>query len=152
MSNQYLSVPKFRAISDKRISLDLARVRVKRWLNFMRDLLGPTIPDSKIPRAIYISIDDINQLISAYPEVELKGIRVYFGLAGEDHIEPAKVTDLRGLLVPVLYASAVRPQADYIMTNSPNPNDTAIYDFTAPCPQFCDFSSELYVAMPERCC
>jgi len=150
MTTQQTPLPPSRPIIDKRISLELARIRVTRWLNLMRDVLGPKVPACQIPRAVYISIEDINQLMGTYKEVDLKGIRVYFGLAGEDHIQPANVTELRGMIVPVLYASEVRPHADYITTDSTDSNYTDIYDFTAPCPKFCDEESELYVPMPEN--
>jgi hypothetical protein len=131
-------------IQNKTIDLELARIRVSRWLNAMA--LVPQFKENPalMPRAIFISLDDINELIAAYPEKELSGIRVYFGIAGEDNPGPASVDDMRGMIVPVLKAGPYRPHTDYIVKTA-DPNDTSIYDFTAPCPVFCDKQSELYV-------
>lgn len=136
-------------IQDKTIGLELARIRVTRWLNAMAMIPAFKADPQRMPRAIFIALDDINELIAAYPEKELSGIRVYFGIAGEDDPGPAKVDDLRGMIVPVLKADPYRPHQDHIVTPSDDPNYTSIYDFTAPCPVFCDQQSELYVPYPN---
>ncbi|HVW14152.1 MAG TPA: hypothetical protein VHB54_10025 [Mucilaginibacter sp.] len=128
------------------ISLELAKIRVTRWLNAITNLPSYNGNPLTIPRAIMISFDDINDIIAKYPEKDLKGIRLYFGLAGEDNPGPANITDLRGMAVPVFYADKYKHHADLIITGLPsNPNDTSIYDFTTPCPAYCDVQSELYV-------
>jgi hypothetical protein len=132
-------------VISRTIPLDVAVVRVTRWLNTiaaMPEFKGK--PDS-IPRAIYISFDDIEALKAEYPETDLKGIRMYFGLAGEGNPEPPGVKDIHGLIVPVFDAAPYRKHADLVINDPTNPNATSIYDFTAPCPVVCDFQSELYV-------
>lgn len=103
-----------------------------------------------IPRAIFIPLEDIKELLSDYEnaksEEALVGVRVYFGLkevlgAKEESYE------LDGMLVPVLYESEKKPHADGIFKDKKarNPEETNIYDFTAPCPRYCDTSSVLFL-------
>jgi hypothetical protein len=132
----------------KTINLELAQIRVTRWLNAIAALPGYGDDPQSIPRAIFIAFDDINELVKEYPEKELKGIRIYFGLAGEDNPGKATVNDIRGLIVPVFYADKYRHHADLVKTDPKDPNSTSIYDFTTPCPVVCDFQSELYVPFP----
>jgi len=130
----------------KTISLTMAKIWVTRWLKTIAAMPGFEEDKNLIPRAIYISIEDIKELFEKYPEKDLVGIRMYFGIAGEAEPEPVSVENLRGLIVPVFSAEPYRPHADLIQINDPaNPNDTSIYDFTAPCPAYCDKKSELYV-------
>ncbi len=134
-----------------RINLALAKIRVKAWLDAMATL--PMFKDKPkdIPRAIYISIEDIKQLESDckkyYKDDKLAGIRVYFGLAGETEPIKGSTIDLRGMVVPVLKVPHLSGGKDAVHRNAgdPNPNDTNIYDFTAPCPVYCDINSELYL-------
>ncbi|MCR8558126.1 hypothetical protein KXD93_10750 [Mucilaginibacter sp. BJC16-A38] len=128
------------------IPVSLARERVTRWLKTIGAMPEFKKNHESIPRAIFISFDDIKQLEAAYPPDTLKGIRMYFGLAGEDEpiIDPT-VTELRGMVVPVLKTDDHRHHKDLIKSDPTNPNDTSIYDFTAPCPVYCDKQSELYV-------
>lgn len=131
------------------ISLELAKIRVTRWLTAITGLPSYNGNPLTIPRAIMISFEDINDILAKYPEKDIKGIRLYFGLAGEDNPGPANITDLRGMAVPVFYADKYKPHADLVISGLPgNPNETSIYDFTTPCPVYCDFQSELYVPAP----
>lgn len=127
------------------ISREDARSRVRKWLDVIGSLpLFKKDPDS-IPRAIYIPLKDLKQLLEAYPEDDVKGVRVYFGL---DVLpgEPVTPSALSGLMVPVLFKGD--KHHDHIIEETENPNETSIYDFTTPCPVYCDKQSELYVAYP----
>jgi len=135
------------------ISLDLAKIRVSRWLEAVSRMPGFKGKEHSIPRAIFIDFKDIKELVKDYPEVELKGIRIYFGLAGEDQPIAPSITDLRGMVVPVLFPDGGANSShtlDLITSgNVDDPDDTSIYDFTTPCPIFCDTTSELYVPFPS---
>ncbi|RKR83718.1 hypothetical protein BDD43_3932 [Mucilaginibacter gracilis] len=134
-----------------RISLAIAKIRVKAWLDAMATL--PMFKDKpkQIPRALYISMKDITQLEEDckkyYKHDKLEGIRIYFGLAGELEPITRSSADLRGMAVPVLKVPhhSAGKDAVYCNLENPDPNDTSIYDFTAPCPAYCDLSSELYL-------
>ena len=138
------------SIDDKTIDLELARIRVSRWLNAMAGIPEFKENPELMPRAIFIDIDDIRELMAAYSKNDLTGIRVYLGIAGEDNPGPATTDDLRGMLVPVMDGGPHRPHADCIIkpVGTINSGTTSIYDFTAPCPVYCDKTSELYVQYP----
>ncbi|MDN3583945.1 hypothetical protein [Mucilaginibacter flavus] len=131
------------------ISLELAKIRIDRWLQAMLKIPGFKKNPESIPRAIYISFDDIKALQKEckkhYKKDELVGIRVYFGLGGEAIPMPATPDEVRGLVVPVLKVHKSAPHTDAVHIDASNPNDTNIYDFTTPCPKYCDTSSELYL-------
>jgi hypothetical protein len=133
------------------ISLELAKIRIDRWLNAMLQIPGFKKKPESIPRAIYISFDDIDALKKEceqyYSKDTLVGIRVYFGIAGETMPTSATPDDMRGLVVPVLKVHSSAPHTDAVHkdASNPNPNDTNVYDFTSPCPKYCDQQSELYV-------
>ena len=131
------------------IPVALAVTRVKRWLQILAAMPDFEKKHDSIPRAIFISFDDIKQLQADYPPDTLKGIRLYFGVAGEDQPMPASVEDLRGMIVPVLKSPTGR-FIDLIESDEANPNDTSVYDFTSPCPKYCDVNSELYVPYPAE--
>lgn len=134
------------SIQDRAIDLELAKIRISRWLNAAAYIPAFKEDPSQIPRAIFISMEDISELVTKYQEYGLVGMRVYFGLAGEENPGPATSQDMRGLVVPVLAANETRPQVDLLSAcDDINPEDTSIYDFTAPCPTYCDIASELYV-------
>jgi len=138
--------------SKTRISLKLAKTRVKAWLDFMSSLPYYKDNKSKIPRAVYIPFADIDQLKKDcekhYGKDKIKGIRMYFGLAGEDEPIEKSFDEFRGLIVPVLEVPSVgHKDAIHESFESPDPEKTNIYDFTAPCPRYCDEESELYLKM-----
>jgi hypothetical protein len=129
------------------IPVALAVTRVKRWLQIVGAMPGFETKHDSIPRAIFISFDDIKQLEADYPPDTLKGIRLYFGVAGEDQPTGPSVEDLRGMIVPVLKTDKPGQHKDLIESDEANPNNTSIYDFTTPCPKYCDVNSELYVPL-----
>lgn len=135
-----------------RISLKVARERVTNWLSTMASI--PYFKDKKneIPRAVYIPFEDIEQLQEDcrkyFKDDKIKGIRVYFGLAKEPDSTERCFEDFCGLIVPVLEIHASKHKdAIHQSFDSPDPEKTNIYDFTAPCPKYCDPNSELYVKL-----
>ncbi len=127
-----------------KIPLALARERVKLWLKHMLSIKYFKKHPDQIPRALYIPIDDLKQFLIDYPE-NTAGARIYFGLEqlvgpGAEGKQPIEV---KGMMVPVLKGS----QKDEIY-NPASEEETYIYDFTTPCPRYCDTDSELYVVIP----
>jgi len=129
------------------IPLALAKIRVLRWLKIIAAIPGFEKKHDLIPRALFIAFDDLKQLEAAYPPDTLKGIRIYFGVAGEDQPLAPSVYDLRGMVVPVLKTDKHGKFTDLVESDAANPNNTSIYDFTSPCPRDCDINSELYVPL-----
>jgi hypothetical protein len=133
------------------INLELAKIRIDRWLNAMLQIPGFKKNPESIPRALYISFADITAIQEEcknyYNEDTLVGIRVYFGIAGETMPTSATPDDMRGLIVPVLKVNHSAPYTDAVHkdASNPDPNDTNVYDFTTPCPAYCDKQSELYL-------
>ena len=111
-------------------------------------LKSAAVPDSNIPRAILIPIDDLLAILMKYSSVDgegnvtsaLKGVRTYFAIKATDQDLPDEVT---GLVVAVDLEGN-----DLINTTSGVGDDeegSEIYDFTKPCPTECDPESPLFV-------
>jgi hypothetical protein len=131
-------------IDDKTISLEIAKSRVAWWLETAAGM--PQFKDNPkdIPRAIFISMDDIDQLKSAAPTAV--GIRVYFGLKGGLKPLNPTVADLDGLIIAVL--PKLNGSVDPIENDTAGTTTLSVYDFTSPCPPVCNLISELYVPYP----
>ena len=108
-----------------------------------------TIPESNIPRAILIPIDDLLAIIQKYTTVDeegnvkstLLGVRTYFAIKASDQNLTDEVTAL---------VVAVDLQGnDLINTTSTlgvgEEGGSEIYDFTRPCPDVCDPESPLFI-------
>lgn len=128
------------------ISVDDAVDRVKRF----RDQLAKQVPENNIPRAIFIPISDLLAIVNSYDILradgttlnELQGVRAYFAVKESDMDLDDDVT---AVIVPV------DKNGDDIIYKNPGSGlggedeNTEIYDFTQPCPSFCDPNSPLYV-------
>lgn len=109
------------------------------------------IPESNIPRAVLIPIDDLLSIIQKYTTVDdegnvrsnLTGVRTYFAIKPTDRDLPDEVTAL---------VVAVDLQGNDIINTKVGLGDegdgTEIYDFTKPCPDVCDPESPLFVLEP----
>ncbi|WP_316822065.1 hypothetical protein [Pedobacter gandavensis] len=135
-----------------KISLAEAKKRISRWLKVLSGIPEFKEKPNEIPRALFIPLSDIKELLADYEKAksakELVGIRVYFGLKELMGAKEEPVGyELDGMLVPVLYESKEKPHVDGIFQNrnTADPEKTNIYDFTAPCPRYCDKDSELYL-------
>ncbi|GAA3932426.1 hypothetical protein [Hymenobacter algoricola] len=129
------------------IPLAEARARVTNWLEAVNMIPYFEKNQDQVPRAIFISHDDLDKLKEKYKDTE--GIRVYFALNqpidnDSKMVDPYQVT---GLVVPVLKSESGGYQ-DLVALDG-NEEKTAVYDFTRPCPVFCDLASELYVKLDE---
>jgi hypothetical protein len=131
-------------VSVPTIPVDEAVDRVTRF----RDQLIVQVPESNIPRAVFIPISDLLAIINSYNVVgadgadinKLSGVRAYFAVKETDVDLP---DDITAVIVPV-----DRAGNDIIYQNgNGNGGDekTEIYDFTQPCPSVCDPSSPLYI-------
>lgn len=95
-------------------------------------------PDT-IPRAVLIGIDDLKSL---YEDIErsklpITGVRIYLGLKPDTSQDKHEI---RGILVPV--TGEFPNQVDHVEYAD---RSSALYDFTSPCPIYCDTLSELHV-------
>jgi len=131
------------------IPLEEAVARVTRFREKM--IQSAAIPESNIPRAILIPIEDLMAIILKYTTVDddgsikttLKGVRTYFAIKAEDENLTDEVT--------ALVVAVDKKGNDLINTNvglGDEGDGSEIYDFTAPCPDICDPSSPLYVPKP----
>lgn len=128
------------------IPLNAAIARVTRFRERMTK--SAAVPQSDIPRAILIPVDDLLAIVSKYTVVgddgnaviAIKGVRAYFDIKFTDKDLDDPVT---ALIVPVDL------QGNDIITtpvgNLGESDDTEIYDFTKPCPSECDPESPLFV-------
>jgi len=125
------------------VRLPEAQIRIER---FRKQLKG-SMPESNIPRAILIPIEDLMAIVDKYQTVDangditntLQGIRAYFAVKITDMAKPDDVT---ALIV------AVDKEGNDIITTSEALEATEgseIYDFTKPCPDQCDPTSPLFV-------
>ena len=129
------------------ISVNDAVDRVTRF----RDQLLKQVPETNIPRAVFIPISDLLAIINSYDILradgttinELQGVRAYFAVKEDDmNLDD----DITAVIVPV-----DKNGADIIYKNPGNgglgddDDDTEIYDFTQPCPDKCDPKSPLFV-------
>lgn len=125
------------------VRLPEAQVRIER---FRKQLKG-SMPESNIPRAILIPIEDLMAIVDKYQTVDqngditntLQGIRAYFAVKITDMAKPDDVT---ALIV------AVDKEGNDIIATSEALEATEgseIYDFTKPCPDQCDPTSPLFV-------
>lgn len=125
------------------IPLSEAIDRVTRF----RDQLINQVPDTNIPRAILIPIDDLLAIVQKYAAIDadgkittsLRGVRAYFAVKESDQALPDDVT---ALIVPV--DKAGNDIITYQNTLQ-GTDDSEIYDFTKPCPDVCDPESPLFV-------
>ena len=111
------------------IPVNEAIARVTRFREKM--VKSAAIPESNIPRAILIPIDDLLAIIQKYTTIDdegnvkstLKGVRTYFAIKATDQNLTDEVTAL-----------VVAEEGG-----------SEIYDFTTPCPSECDPESPLFV-------
>ncbi|WP_199118321.1 hypothetical protein [Pedobacter sp. ASV28] len=106
------------------------------------------VPEENIPRAIFIPIADIMAIIDKFQTIDaegnihsaIRGVRAYFAVKEGDEDLP---DDITALIVPVDVKGN-----DIIATNNglkDDVDDSDIYDFTKPCPSYCDPNSPLFI-------
>ncbi|MEJ5996390.1 hypothetical protein WG904_18320 [Pedobacter sp. Du54] len=129
------------------IPVDEAIGRVTRFREKM--IKSGAIPESNIPRAVLIPIDDLLAIIQKYTTVDddgnvrstLTGVRTYFAIKANDQDLPDEVT--------ALVVAVDKEGNDLINTTAVGLGEggdgSDIYDFTKPCPSECDPESPLFV-------
>jgi len=140
------------------IDLADARHRAKSWLRFMRTLVIFRKQPKKMPRALYIGVDDFTAMIEEckknYANYDVRGVRIYFGLKPNIEDTANSAGSLCGMMVPVLHKKGTKDAEGFDGNPSylavDDPNYTGIYDFTSTCPDYCDTASELYVPIPTN--
>ncbi|MCJ8210724.1 hypothetical protein MUY27_13485 [Mucilaginibacter sp. RS28] len=136
-----------------RISVKEAIQQAKNWRDFIFSHVDSAL-SAKIPKAVYISRTDIQDL---YKEMEgdpnLVGVRAYFTL--KYPWTRKQKNHLKFVLVPVKNVPGYSHGKD-ILTVSPikgdGDGDSDLYDFTKPCPDYCDTKSEMFgpsIYLPE---
>lgn len=123
--------------------------RTIEWREFIRKNIPDESNEQMIPRAVYISMDDIAALYNKYKD-RAKGVRAYFtkkdqpceypGDNPEHHHHHKQRPEISVVIVPVAYddKDMITPGLALQAGNS------NVYDFTKPCPDLCDVSSPLY--------
>jgi len=135
------------------IPVNVAVAKTTYWREFMADL-APEADQKQLPKGVYISKEDMQEL-AAYcsADEEALGVRVYFTL--ENSHKEAAINQVKFVMVLVKNSKLhphgqdllyIPPGAD-MMALSPDGgdlDDSNIYDFTQPCPETCDVTSDLY--------
>ncbi|WP_113663296.1 hypothetical protein [Pedobacter nanyangensis] len=131
------------------ISVNDAVDRVTRF----RDQLLKQVPETNIPRAVFIPISDLLAIVNSFDILradgttinELQGVRAYFAVKESDMDLDDDVT---AVIVPVDKDGAdiiYKNQLGGTVEGDDDDDDTEIYDFTQPCPDKCDPKSPLFV-------
>jgi hypothetical protein len=89
-------------------------------------------------KAFFIPKDDIQDLLN---DDTCIGARAYLGFGTTDPNDPTQPAESKLMLVSV-------DPTDKIPDNGKDNIENGIYDFTSPCPNFCDISSSLYTLKP----
>lgn len=132
-------------INTPTIPVKMAKARVKRF----REQFKADVPESNIPRAILIPINDVLAIMEKYTVVDaegqshisLSGLRAYFAVKLADQELDDDVT--------ALIVAVDKHGKDIINTTEDElgggDDGSEIYDFTKPCPDVCDPESPLFV-------
>lgn len=146
------------------INLDLAKALTTRWRTYYADLLrayknrdhrkqiafSVTPNDKDIFRGFTIPLGDLKKIVEAAEnhnnkeknkDNQIDAVRGY--LAMDEPIDK----DTPGLVHILLLPVAKKIDITHVSENDENGTETqesAIYDFSAPCPDVCDTSSPLY--------
>ncbi len=121
------------------VTLDSAINATTRWREWMEN---NSVPGDVQTNAFFIPMGDLLSLISQ--KEGLLGIRAYVAMAEE--ADPEGASSLKLLLVAVDPSpEPVSPDygVDIIEEISGSPGLVTVYDFTSPCPKFCDSTSPL---------
>ncbi|RAJ04238.1 hypothetical protein LX64_03118 [Chitinophaga skermanii] len=118
------------------ISVEDAIRRTTIWRQFIAEHLNRD--EKEIPRGCLIPLADIKRLSESLQYEELKGVRAYFTVGQYDSIKDVKEISL--IFVPV-----DKDDRDILeFTFDEDLSESAVEDFTKPCPQACDKTSPLY--------
>lgn len=141
------------------IPVDVAIAKTTYWREFIQEAF-PTTDPAALPKAVYISRNDITDMANyCNADDSILGVRAYFTLEGDHKVMPVD-NPVKFIMVLVqdspdhfngkdllylpegLGMKALSPDGDGL-------DDSNVYDFTKPCPDCCDPSSELYGGQPN---
>lgn len=116
------------------IGLDYAIQLTTNWRHFLHKKMGESF------RGFLIPFTDIQDILDAHKDnPDITGVRGYMGLADEN--DPSTV---RFIMVPVDKDGKDILKMKFVSIDGKEESVTTIYDFTQPCPAFCDKESRLY--------
>jgi hypothetical protein len=114
------------------IGLEMAVNMTTNWRNYLGKAMGENFRGFLIPFA------DIQNIMEIHKDKDLMGVRGYMSLADENTL-----SSVRFILVPV--DSDGKDIVDmHVVGDADDDTQSTIYDFTQPCPAFCDMKSPLY--------
>jgi hypothetical protein len=129
------------------ISLEEAQQRCKNWAETFHELV-PQADVIQMPKAIWFHWADIEQIVNDYrPYYPIDGVRIYFAMT-----EKGGPYQIKGLMVPTIPAEDGSGRSNDLVIKVPvvprpdpsggdglmDDEGDSIYDFSKPCPQFCD--------------
>ncbi len=121
--------------------------RTTNWRNFVTKV-SPSASARKLPKAVYISKDDIEKLSRLmHQNQDLVGVRAYFTI--DIPAEEEVVNDVSFVMVPVRKVDGKAFGEDVLYKEGSgkditDPDDSEVYDYTMPCPNACDEDSPLF--------
>ncbi|WP_345949595.1 hypothetical protein ABDD95_22375 [Mucilaginibacter sp. PAMB04274] len=125
------------------IPVSKAIERTTNWRNFLKKNLEEQ-ESWKIPKAVYISKEDILDLAAAcHADKSIAGVRAYFSLTVPE--EEKFRNEIKFVMVLVREEEGMPAGKDVIyLPGGSSDDDSSVYDFTRPCPDFCDTTSPLF--------
>jgi len=140
------------------IPVNLAIAKTAYWRQFMQDAVPDALPDT-LPKGVYMSRNDIMDLANyCNADDTILGVRAYFTLESDHRLFPDS-NNVKFIMVLVQDSPDHFNGKDLLhipagmgmRALSPDDgelDDSNIYDFTQPCPDCCDPTSELYDVQP----
>ena len=116
--------------------------RTTAWRTFIKKNVPGEEDEIMIPRAVYISMEDIKELYEKHKDNAV-GARAYFTYKEQPVIGgpgPVMKPEISVILVPVNMLDQDMLSGDLSLPAG----RSYIYDFTKPCPDMCDVKSPLY--------
>ncbi|MVN90466.1 hypothetical protein [Mucilaginibacter aquatilis] len=129
------------------ISVSEAIRRTTNWREFMNVNLQGT-NENMVPKAVYMSRADILAMADALKDPSVVGARAYFSLDSTEAEAEKNVVTFCMVMVRSCEDKRCGKDVIYLPNSTDGENgsidDSGIYDYTRPCPDFCDIDSPLY--------
>ncbi|HWV70989.1 MAG TPA: hypothetical protein VN040_04715 [Pseudosphingobacterium sp.] len=126
------------------ISLEKAKEETKRWRHFLAKK-SKDFNIKTINKGAFISFADIDALKKLHDkDGNIIGVRAYFALEEEKRKDNTPLHHVKLVLVAVEKGGKNGKDILEIPSSSNEAKQSAIYDFTMPCPDCCDETSQLY--------
>lgn len=129
------------------ISIPEAIQRTTNWREFMSANTKEGVDPRFIPKAVYISKTDIMEMAERFKDPTMVGARAYFTL--DNPAEELEKNIITFCLVMVRSCEGKECGEDVLYLSGGglkdgDDDDSGVYDFTQPCPSYCDPDSPLY--------